>query len=46
MRVFGLTKLGKRVASDDSDSGEEMRVLSYLRNNGSATEDELEDPPP
>lgn len=42
VRVFGLTKLGKRVASSGSDSGEEMQVLSFLRNNRSATEDELE----
>jgi len=43
MKVYGITKLGRRVASDSTSSGgEEMRTLDYLRNNRTATEDELE----
>ena len=42
MRVFGLTKLGRRVISDKWEDTEEFRVLDYLGRNKTATEGELE----
>lgn len=42
MKVFALTKLGRRVASTHEGSDDEMRVLHYLRDNKTATDDEIE----
>jgi len=42
MRVFGLTELGKRIVSTRDGSDEEMRVLQFLRENRTGTDDELE----
>ena len=41
MRVYGLTKLGERIASTKVGSNEEMRVLQFLFENKTGTEDEL-----
>ena len=41
MRIFGLTSLGKKVASTKEGSSEEMRVLQFLRESRTGTEDEL-----
>lgn len=42
MRVYALTELGKKVThSVDADS-DEMRVLNYLRDNKTATDDQLD----
>lgn len=42
MRIYGLTALGKRLTDTHGDSGDEMRVLHYIRDNKTATSDELE----
>lgn len=42
MRVYGLTELGKKIASAKSGNDEEMRVLQFLRDNRTGTEDELQ----
>ena len=42
MKVYSLTKLGKRVASTKIDSSEEGKVLGFLSNNKTGTEDELD----
>jgi hypothetical protein len=42
VRVFALTDLGKKVTSRDTEGGEEMRVLHYIRENETVTDDELE----
>ncbi len=42
MRVYALTMLGKRVATQRDDDNEEMHVLHYLRQNKTAEDDELE----
>jgi len=42
MRIFGLTSLGKKVASTKEGSNEEMRILQFLRESRTGTEDELE----
>lgn len=41
MRIFGLTSLGKKIASTKEGGDEEMRVLQFLRENRTGTEDEL-----
>ena len=43
MKVYALTKLGLKVAKakDGTSSSEEMRVLGYVRDSKTATEDEL-----
>ncbi len=42
MRIYSLTELGKKVtrSMDDSNS-DEMRILNYLRDNKTATDDQL-----
>jgi len=44
MKIYGLTKLGKRVAKSDSEEAnpEEMGVLKYLRSHKQASDDEIE----
>ncbi len=42
MRVYTLTELGKRVTRNMDGGTEEMRVLNYLRDNKSATDDQLD----
>ena len=42
MRLYTRTKLGVRVVSDRSGSSDELRVLDYLVENHTATEDQLE----
>jgi len=40
MRIYGLTKLGKKQAQKDL-GGIEMKVLHYIRENKTVTDDEL-----
>ena len=40
-RIFALTKLGKRAYKDSSIDGDELRVLEYLKENHSASDDQL-----
>ena len=42
MHVYKLTKLGKRVVRGGGADPEDMKILEYLWNNGSATDDQLE----
>ena len=42
MRVYSLTELGKKVTRSMDGSGDEMRVLNYLRDNKTATDDQLD----
>ena len=42
MRVFGLTELGRRIASTKDGSDEETRVLQFIKENRAVTDDELE----
>lgn len=42
MRVYASTMLGKRLTSQRDDDSEEMHVLHYIRQNRTATDDELE----
>ena len=42
MRVYGLTSLGKKIASTKEGGDEEMRVLQFLRENRTGTDGELE----
>ena len=42
MRVYGLTDIGRKVTKTTEGSSDEMRVLNYLRDNKTATEDQLD----
>ncbi len=42
MRVYSLTKVGRRVSATHEGGGEELKVLHYLRDNKTATDDEIE----
>ena len=42
MKVYKLTKVGKKVVKNMSGDSEEMRILNYLRDYGTATDDQLE----
>jgi len=42
MRVFTLTKLGRKVTSTRDSSDSELRILQYIRENKTATDDELD----
>lgn len=44
MKIYELTKQGKRVARSDSEEAnpEEMEVLKYLRSHKTASDDEIE----
>ncbi|KKL82221.1 hypothetical protein LCGC14_1986960 [marine sediment metagenome] len=43
MRVYALTELGKKVTYRESGtSSDEMQVLNYLRDNRTATDDQLD----
>lgn len=43
MRVYALTDVGKKVArNQDGTDADEMRVLNYLRDNKTATDDQLD----
>ena len=42
MRLYCRTELGKRLVSDRTGSSEELRVLDYLSENRTGTEDQLE----
>ena len=41
-KIFALTKLGKRACRESSVDGDELRVLEYLKENHSASGDQLE----
>ncbi len=41
-KIYTLTKLGKRAYKDCSVSREELGILEYLKENKSASEDQLE----
>ena len=42
MRVYGLTKVGRRITRDLNGSSDEIRILNYLRDNKTATDDQLD----
>ena len=42
MKIFSLTDLGKKVVRNGSADAEDMKILEYLWNNKTATDDELE----
>lgn len=42
MKVYSLTKLGRRVTQTRTDSTPELKVLHFIRENAPVTEDELE----
>ena len=42
MHVYKLTKLGKKVVRNGGADPEDMKILEYLWNNGTATDDQLE----
>lgn len=42
MKFFALTKLGKKVARTKEGSTDEMRIVNYLAENKTASEDELD----
>lgn len=42
MKIFSLTKLGRKVASNHVGENEEGRVLRYLSENKTASDSELE----
>lgn len=42
MRVYKLSKVGKKVVKNCEGSAEDMRILNYLKDYGTATEDQLE----
>lgn len=41
-RIYSLTKVGKRSYRDSAVSGSELRVLEYLQENKTASDDQLE----
>lgn len=42
MKVYGLTKLGKKVTRSGQGDPDEMKILNYVRDMGSVTEEQLE----
>lgn len=42
MRVYALTKLGKKVTSTRDSSDGELKILQYIRENKTATDSELD----
>lgn len=42
MRVFALTSLGNKIASTKYEDSDRFRVLSYLKDNKTATAEELD----
>ena len=40
-RIYALTKLGKRAYKESSVDGDELKVLEYLKENHSASDDQL-----
>ena len=40
-RIFCLTKVGKRALRDSSADGDELKVLEYLKEAHSASDDQL-----
>jgi len=42
MKIYALTDLGKKVVRNSSASAEDMRILEYVWNNKTATDDQLE----
>ena len=42
MRVYGLTDVGKRIASSKEGANDELKVLQFLKENRTGMEDELE----
>ena len=42
MRVYSLTKLGRKVSSSHEGNTDELRVIHYLKDNKTATDDEVE----
>ena len=41
-RIFALTKVGRKALRDGSADEEELKILEYLGENRSASEDQLE----
>lgn len=42
MRVFALTELGRKIASTRDGTSDELRVLQHIKENRTATDDELD----
>ena len=42
MHVYSLTRLGRKVSATHEGGSEELKVLHYLRDNKTATDDEIE----
>lgn len=42
MKVYALTDLGKKVVRSASASAEDLRILEYIWNNKTATDDQLD----
>jgi len=42
VRVYALTKLGKKITATHTGSTDELKILQYLRENKTATDDELD----
>lgn len=42
MRVYGLTKLGRKVVSTKDGGDDDLRAMQYIRENKTATSGELD----
>ena len=42
IRVYALTELGRRIAKTKDGTSDELKLLQYLRENKTATGDELD----
>lgn len=42
MRIYALTKLGKKIVSQRVSNSDEYKVLAHVANNKTATEEELD----
>lgn len=42
MRLYKLTKVGRAAAKNGSGDADEVRVLNYLQDNKTATDDQLD----
>ena len=41
MRLYALTELGRKIASTKYDDSDEFRILAYLRDHKTGTDEEL-----
>ena len=41
-KIYALTKAGRKVCRDQSLDGDEMKIIEYLKDNKSASDDQLE----